>query len=52
MSARPTALQASYLSTDAYKKHVAQVLPTAEDEQLLSEIIKSKDWVTQMQMNS
>jgi len=40
------------LSTDAYKKHVTQVLPTAEDEQLLSEIIKSKDWVTQMQMNS
>lgn len=40
------------LSADAYNQHVTQVLPTAEDEQVLSEIIKSKDWVSQIQMNS
>ena len=38
------------LSADAYKKHVADVLPTAEDEKVLSEIFKGKDWVAQMQM--
>jgi benzoyl-CoA 2,3-dioxygenase component B len=38
------------LSADAYEKHVASVLPTAEDEKVLSEIIKGKDWVAQMQM--
>jgi hypothetical protein len=39
------------LSADAYKKHVREVLPTAEDEKLLSEITQRKDWVTQMQMS-
>ncbi len=39
------------LSPDAYKKHVAQVLPTSEDEELLNNIIKQKDWVQQIQMN-
>jgi len=38
------------LSADAYKKHVASALPTTEDEKVLSEIIKGKDWVAQMQM--
>ncbi|MGE5305025.1 MAG: Phenylacetic acid catabolic protein, partial [Alphaproteobacteria bacterium] len=38
------------LPADAYKEHVASVLPTAEDEKVLSEIIKGKDWVAQMQM--
>lgn len=38
------------LSADAYKRHVADVLPSAEDEKLLSEIFKAKDWVAQMQM--
>jgi hypothetical protein len=27
------------------------VLPTEADEKLLEEIIKSKDWVSQMQLN-
>jgi benzoyl-CoA 2,3-dioxygenase component B len=38
------------LSADAYKKYVADVLPTAEDERVLGEIFKSKDWVAQMQI--
>jgi benzoyl-CoA 2,3-dioxygenase component B len=38
------------LPADAYQKHVADVLPTAEDEKMLSEIFKGKDWVAQMQM--
>ena len=37
------------LSVDAYKKHLADVLPTAEDEKLLGEIIRRKDWVAQTQ---
>jgi hypothetical protein len=39
------------LSPDAYKKHVTETLPTSEDELLLRDIIKQKDWVTQMQMS-
>jgi len=39
------------LSADAYKKHLAQALPTPEDEALLSAIIKEKEWVQQIQMN-
>ena len=39
------------LSADAYKKHLAQALPTPEDEELLSAIIKEKEWVQQIQMN-
>jgi len=39
------------LSPDAYKGHLSETLPTPEDEQLLHEIIKGKDWVSQMQMN-
>ncbi|MGH7825732.1 MAG: Phenylacetic acid catabolic protein [Candidatus Binatia bacterium] len=39
------------LSPEAYKRHAADVLPTADDEQLLNDIIKEKDWVQQMQVN-
>ena len=39
------------LSPDTYKQHVAETLPTPEDELLLKDIIKQKDWVTQMQMS-
>jgi benzoyl-CoA 2,3-dioxygenase component B len=39
------------LSPDAYKKHVAETLPTPEDELVLKDIMKEKDWVTQMQLN-
>jgi hypothetical protein len=39
------------LSSEAYKKHIAETLPTAEDELMLNDIMKEKDWVTQMQLN-
>jgi hypothetical protein len=39
------------LSADAYKDHVAEVLPTVEDEKLLAEIIRGKDWVAQSPAN-
>ncbi|HZA56605.1 MAG TPA: Phenylacetic acid catabolic protein [Candidatus Udaeobacter sp.] len=39
------------LSADAYQKHLAEALPGAEDQQLLNDLIKEKDWVMQMQMN-
>jgi hypothetical protein len=39
------------LSAEAYKKHVAEALPTAEDEQILNDIMKGKEWVSQIQMN-
>jgi benzoyl-CoA 2,3-dioxygenase component B len=39
------------LSEDAYNKHVREALPTAEDEKLLNEITKGKDWVAQAQMS-
>jgi benzoyl-CoA 2,3-dioxygenase component B len=39
------------LAPEAYKNHLSEVLPTAEDEKVLSEIINGKDWVAQVQMN-
>ena len=48
---QPYSVTGELLSADAYKKHVAETLPTPEDEAWLSEIIKQKDWVTQMQLN-
>ena len=39
-----------FLSPEAYAQHVKEVLPTPEDEQILAEIIKSKDWVQQIQL--
>jgi benzoyl-CoA 2,3-dioxygenase component B len=36
------------LSPEPYQKHVAEVLPSPEDERILSEIFKEKDWVLQM----
>jgi benzoyl-CoA 2,3-epoxidase subunit B len=39
------------LTREAHTKHVNDVLPTAEDEKILAEIIAAKDWVTQMQMS-
>jgi hypothetical protein len=39
------------LSPEAYKQHLLEALPTPEDEQILADIIKGKDWVSQMQMN-
>jgi benzoyl-CoA 2,3-dioxygenase component B len=39
------------LSPDAYQKHLTEALPTADDQQLLDDLIKEKDWVMQVQMN-
>ena len=39
------------LTTEAYQKHLAETLPTEDDEKVLAEIIKGKDWVSQMQLN-
>jgi len=39
------------LTPEEYQKHLSDALPTAEDERILAEIIKGKDWVTQLQMN-
>jgi hypothetical protein len=39
------------LSSEAYAKHLAETLPTAEDEKILKDIMNGKDWVAQMQMN-
>ena len=39
------------LSPEAYAQHVKEALPTPDDERLLAEIIKSKDWVQQVQLN-
>ena len=41
-------LQGEPLSAEEYQKHLAQVLPAPEDERLLDEIFKGKDWVLQM----
>jgi 1,2-phenylacetyl-CoA epoxidase catalytic subunit len=39
------------LSPAAYKQHLAEALPTAQDEQILDDIMKGKEWVSQIQMN-
>ena len=39
------------LTPEAYRKHVEDVLPAPEDEKVLAEIIKGKDWVAQIQLN-
>jgi benzoyl-CoA 2,3-dioxygenase component B len=36
------------LSAEDYQKYLAEILPTPEDERLLDEIFKEKDWVLQM----
>jgi benzoyl-CoA 2,3-dioxygenase component B len=48
---KPYSVTGELLSADAYQKHLARALPTPEDEELLSAIIKEKDWVQQIQMN-
>jgi benzoyl-CoA 2,3-dioxygenase component B len=48
---KPYGVNGELLSPEAYKKHVAETLPTPEDELVLKDIMKEKDWVTQMQMN-
>ncbi|MGB7948423.1 MAG: Phenylacetic acid catabolic protein [Candidatus Binatia bacterium] len=48
---QPYSVTGKLLSADAYVRHIAETLPTPEDEVLLSDIIKQKDWVAQMQLN-
>ena len=36
------------LSETEYEKHLSEALPGAEDERVLNEIFKDKDWVLQM----
>jgi len=36
------------LSEPEYEKHLSEVLPSEEDERVLNEIFKEKDWVLQM----
>ncbi len=48
---KPYSVAGELLSPEAYKKHLTEVLPTAEDEQLLNDLFKEKDWVIQVQMN-
>jgi hypothetical protein len=48
---KPYSVTGELLSADAYKKHVTEVLPTMEDEQLLNDMMKDNDWVVQMQTN-
>jgi len=48
---KPYSVTGELLSSEAYQQHRRETLPTPEDEQILAEIIKGKDWVSQMQMN-
>lgn len=41
-------LKGEPLSANEYEKHLAESLPSPEDERLLGEIFKEKDWVLQM----
>lgn len=48
---KPFSVTGELLSAAAYQNHLREVLPTEEDENILADIIKSKDWVAQVQMN-
>ena len=45
---KPYSRDGRLLSEEEYRKHLAEVLPTADDERILNEIFKQKDWVLQM----
>ncbi len=45
---KPYSRDGRLLSEEEYQRHLAEVLPTAEDERILNEIFKQKDWVLQM----
>lgn len=45
---KPYSVDGQLLSKEEYEKHLVQALPTDDDERLLSEIFKGKDWVLQM----
>jgi benzoyl-CoA 2,3-dioxygenase component B len=44
----PYSVRGELLSPQQYQKHLAEVLPTYEDERLLNGIFKEKEWVLQM----
>jgi benzoyl-CoA 2,3-dioxygenase component B len=48
---KPFSVTGELLSAEAYKKHREDTLPTPADEQVLAEIMKSQDWVSQIQLN-
>jgi benzoyl-CoA 2,3-dioxygenase component B len=48
---KPYSVTGELLSPEQHKNHLAEVLPTPEDEQALAKIIEGKDWMTQLQMN-
>ena len=48
---KPFSVTGELLSPDAHEKHLRETLPTEEDEKILADIIKSKDWVSQVQLN-
>ena len=48
---KPFSVTGELLSAEAYEKHRAETLPTTEDEKVLGEIMKNKDWVSQIQLN-
>jgi hypothetical protein len=48
---KPFSVTGELLSAEAYSKHREDTLPTPEDEKVLAEIIKGKDWVSQIQLN-
>jgi len=45
---KPYSVTGELLSEGQYQTHLAEVLPGAEDERILSDIFKGKDWVLQM----
>ena len=45
---KPFSVDGQLLSKEEYEKHLVQALPSDDDERLLSEIFKGKDWVLQM----
>ena len=41
-------VQGELLSPEAYQRHLTEALPTPDDEQLLNDMFKEKNWVLQM----
>jgi benzoyl-CoA 2,3-dioxygenase component B len=48
---KPFSVTGELLSAEAFQMHRQETLPTAEDEKILADIIKNKDWVSQIQLN-
>ena len=48
---KPFSVTGELLSAEAFQMHQQETLPTAEDEKILADIMKNKDWVSQIQLN-